>query len=106
MKNIVCMTDIIIGNYRMQRETPEDAWTITEVAQMSSVQAWPIIPLGRYGSKSHSNLWKKRLIKSTQVGLNIYTFLRFEYHIKIFYTLSMIIVLKFLAFLLSDVPTQ
>ena len=37
---LLSKNDIIIGNYRMQRDTPADAWTVTEVAQMSSVKAW------------------------------------------------------------------
>ena len=78
----------------MQRETPEDSWTVTEVAQMSSVQA--------YGSLSIRDAWKNRLIKSTLVGLNFYTILGFEYHINIMKIIALIIVLKFLAFLLSE----
>ena len=57
-------TDFIIGNYRMQRETPEDAWTITEVAQMSSVQAWP---------KGFINESKWRLFFATGFGWNFNT---------------------------------
>ena len=37
---LIDKNDIIIGNYRMQRDTPADSWTVTEVAQMSSVWAW------------------------------------------------------------------
>ena len=37
---LIDKNDIIIGNYGMQRDTPADSWTVTEVAQMSSVWAW------------------------------------------------------------------
>ena len=62
--------EIIIGNYRLRRETGADAWTISELAQMSSVKAWPTIFRLR---------WKGRLSIATRGAIDFYTVLRYDY---------------------------
>lgn len=88
--SLLANNDIIIGNYRMQRESPESAWTVTEVAQMSSVQAWPKIFRLR---------WKGRLSIATRGGWSFYTVLRYDYGT------DYIVFMMCLALLISDVPT-
>ena len=62
--------EIIIGNYRLRRETAGDAWTISELAQMSSVKAWPTIFRLR---------WKGRLSIATRGAIDFYKVLRYDY---------------------------
>ena len=89
--SLLSKNDIIIGNYRMQRDTPADDWTVTEVAQVSSVKAWhPIFRLR----------WKGRLSIATRGGWNFYTILRFDYGTDYFFLMAS------LAILFADIPTQ
>ena len=69
VKDKLFKNEIIIGKYRMQRETSADDWTVTEVAQMSSVKAWH--PMFRLR-------WKGILRIAIEGGWNLYTVLRFE----------------------------
>ena len=62
--------EIIIGNYRLRRETGGDAWTISELAQVSSVKAWPTIFRLR---------WKGRLSIATRGSIDFYKVLRYDY---------------------------
>ena len=91
MKDKLSKNVIIIGNYRMQRETSADDWTVTEVAQMSSVKAWH--PMFRLR-------WKGRLSIATRGGWNFYTILRFDYGT------DYIFLMACLAVLFADIPTQ
>ena len=52
-------SDIVIGNYRFERENPSAQWLVTEVGQISSVEAWH--PIFRYR-------WKGRLNIATKLG--------------------------------------
>jgi len=62
--------EIIIGNYRFVRDSPDTQWAITEVAQINSMQAWSTIFRIR---------WKGRLVLSTISGKNFNTILRADY---------------------------
>ena len=62
--------EIIVGNYRLKRKSSSAAWMISEVAQMSSVNAWPTI--FRYR-------WKGRLSIATRAGIDFYKVLRYDY---------------------------
>ena len=67
---ILKANEIIIGNYRMKRETSSHEWTVCEVAQMSSVKAWPTIFRMR---------WKGRLSIATRIGTDFNNILRYDY---------------------------
>jgi len=62
--------EIIIGNYRFVRSSPNSQWTITEVAQINSLQAWAAIFKLR---------WKGRLMIATRGGYEFYSILRADY---------------------------
>ena len=62
--------EIIIGNYRMKRKSSSHEWTLSEVAQMSSVKAWPKIFRLR---------WKGRLGIATRLGTDFNNVLRYDY---------------------------
>ena len=62
--------EIIVGNYRMKRETSSHEWTVSEVAQISSVTAWP------WPFKMR---WKGRLSIATRGGYDFYKLLRVDY---------------------------
>ena len=88
--SLLQQNEIIIGNYRMQRESPAHDWTVTEVAQISSVKAWhPIFCLR----------WKGRLSIATKAGWNFYTVLRFDYGT------DYVFLMACLAVLFADIPT-
>ena len=63
-------SDIIIGNYKFERDSPTEEWLITEVSQKSSVDAWH--PIFRFR-------WKGRLMIATKAGLDFYKVLRVDY---------------------------
>ena len=63
-------SDIVIGNYKFERNSPTEEWLITEVSQKSSVDAWH--PVFRFR-------WKGRLMIATKAGLNFYNVLRVDY---------------------------
>jgi len=63
-------SNIVIGNYRFERESHSDQWRVTEVAQISSVDAWhPVFRLR----------WKGRLSIATRGGFDFYKILRIDY---------------------------
>lgn len=63
-------SDIVIGNYKFERDSPTEEWLITEVSQKSSVDAWhPIFRLR----------WKGRLMIATKAGFDFYKVLRVDY---------------------------
>ena len=62
--------EILIGNFRFVRASPSSQWTIMEVAQINSVQAWATIFKLR---------WKGRLNIATRGGYEFYTILRIDY---------------------------
>ena len=62
--------EIIVGNYRLKRKSSSAAWMISEVAQMSSVNAWH--PIFRYR-------WKGRLSIATRGDIDFHTLLRIDY---------------------------
>eukprot|EP00092_Neocalanus_flemingeri_P037646 GFUD01040983.1.p1 GENE.GFUD01040983.1~~GFUD01040983.1.p1 ORF type:complete len:338 (+),score=99.79 GFUD01040983.1:58-1014(+) len=62
--------EIVIGNYRFVRDSPDSQWTITEVSQINSLQAWATIFKLR---------WKGRLGIATRGGYEFYTILRYDY---------------------------
>ena len=62
--------EILIGNFRFVRASPSSQWTIMEVAQINSVQAWATIFKLR---------WKGRLNIATRGGYEFYTILRADY---------------------------
>jgi len=61
--------DIIIGNYRFERENSNYEWTIVELSQMDSRNAWPWIFHRR---------WRGRLGISLR-GYDFYNVLRYDY---------------------------
>ena len=63
-------SDIVIGNYKFERESPTEEWLITEVSQMSSIDAWH--PIFRFR-------WKGRLMIATKAGIDFYKVLRIDY---------------------------
>lgn len=77
--------EIIIGNYRLRRETAADAWTVSELAQVSSVNVWPSKIRGR---------WKQRLYFATERSLDFSTVLQNDYKlpVKIAFILALIII--------------
>eukprot|EP00091_Calanus_sinicus_P003658 TRINITY_DN13818_c0_g1_i1.p1 TRINITY_DN13818_c0_g1~~TRINITY_DN13818_c0_g1_i1.p1 ORF type:complete len:110 (-),score=42.53 TRINITY_DN13818_c0_g1_i1:57-386(-) len=62
--------EILIGNFRFMRDSPTSQWTITEVAQINSLQAWSTIFKIR---------WKARLALSLKTEYDFYTLLRVDY---------------------------
>ena len=68
--NILKENDIVIGNYRFEREGPSDQWLVTEVSQISSVAAWH--PIFRFR-------WKGRLNIAVKGGIDFYKVLRLDY---------------------------
>merc|ERR1712181_75350 len=62
--------EILIGNFRFVRASPSSQWTITEVAQINSLQAWASIFRLR---------WRGRLNIATRGGYEFYTILRIDY---------------------------
>ena len=63
-------SDIVIGNYKFERKSPTEEWLITEVSQMSSIEAWhPIFRIR----------WKGRLMIATKAGIDFYKVLRIDY---------------------------
>jgi len=62
--------EILIGNFRFMRDSPTSQWTITEVAQINSLQAWSTIFKIR---------WKARLALSLKTEYYFYTLLRVDY---------------------------
>ena len=62
--------DIIIGNYRMQRESPSHQWTLTQVSQITAAQAW---------AKIFQLRWKGRLNIATRLGTDFKNVLRYDY---------------------------
>ena len=68
--SILKANEIIVGNYRMIRETSSHEWTVSEVAQISSVTAWP------WPFKMR---WKGRLSIATRGGYDFYKLLRVDY---------------------------
>merc|ERR1719300_1601725 len=75
--------EIIIGNYRMVRDQGTGQWTIAEVSQICSTQAWQF-PFFRL-------LWKGRLSRATRSEIKFNNVLRFDY------ALDYIVLLIFLA---------
>ena len=63
-------SEIVIGNYRFERESLEEQWVVTEVAQISSVDAWH--PIFRFR-------WKGRLNIATKARIDFYKVLRVDY---------------------------
>jgi len=68
--NIFSENEIVIGNYRFVRESPASQWTITEVAQINSLQAW---------ATPFKLRWKGRLGIASKGGYNFYNILRMDY---------------------------
>ena len=62
--------EIVIGNFRMVRNNAQSDWTITEVSQINSMQAWLNIFKLR---------WKGRLSIATRSGFDFYSVLRYDY---------------------------
>ena len=62
--------EILIGNFRFVRDSASSQWTITEVAQINSLQAWASIFKLR---------WKGRLGIATRGGYEFSTVLRYDY---------------------------
>jgi len=72
--------EIVIGNFRMVRNNAQSDWTITEVSQINSMQAWLNIFKLR---------WKGRLSIATRSGNDFYSVLRYDY-IKDYIVLSLV----------------
>jgi len=68
-REIFNSTEILIGNYKFERQDKISDWTIVEVSQVSSVKAWT--KLFRYR-------WKSRLALSLR-GIDFYKILRIDY---------------------------
>lgn len=74
--SLLATNEIVVGNYRLQRDNYESPWTITELAQINSQQAWAPIFRAR---------WKARLALTTTVSIiygynySFYTILRADY---------------------------
>lgn len=64
--------EILIGNYRFVRDDPLSNWTISEIAQINSVAAWPYIFKSR---------WKGRVGVHLKLGVDFYKVLRYEYFV-------------------------
>ena len=89
--SLLSQNDIIIGNYRMQRDSSAAQWTVSELAQMSSIKAW---------AKIFRLRWKGRLMIATKSGMSFYTVLRYDYGT------DYIFLMLRLALLIADIPTQ
>eukprot|EP00092_Neocalanus_flemingeri_P052404 GFUD01061245.1.p1 GENE.GFUD01061245.1~~GFUD01061245.1.p1 ORF type:complete len:307 (+),score=90.67 GFUD01061245.1:52-972(+) len=84
--------EIVIGNYRFIRDSPDSQWTITEVSQINSLQAWSTICKLR---------WKGRLSIATRGGYNFYSILRYDYMTDCISLLMAIYLLQMMAGLLT-----
>ena len=86
--------EIVIGNYRFARDGPASEWTITEVAQINSMQAWATIFKLR---------WRVRLGVAARTGLNFNTILRIDY-LNNYMFISFLMVLSILEMMAGQVP--
>jgi len=86
--------EIIIGNYRFVRYSPDTQWAITEVAQINSMQAWATIFKLR---------WRVRLGVAARTGLNFNTILRIDY-LNNYMFISFLMVLSILEMMAGQVP--
>jgi len=68
--NIFSQNEILIGNFRFERKDPSSQWTVTEVSQINSLQAWPAIFKLR---------WKGRLGIAVKGSIDFYKVLRYDY---------------------------
>jgi len=81
--------EIIIGNYRMVRDQGTGQWTIAEVSQICSTQAWQFPFRLR---------WKGRLSIATRSEIKFNNVLRFDY------ASDYIVLLIFLAIMATPMP--
>ena len=68
--SIIKENEIIIGNYRMQRDSASHQWTLTQVSQITSAEAW---------AKIFQFRWKGRLNIATRLGTDFNNVLRYDY---------------------------
>jgi len=68
--NIFKENEILVGNFRFVRDSPTSQWTVKEVAQINSLQAW---------AAPFRFRWRGRLGISTRGGFDFYKVLRVDY---------------------------
>lgn len=68
--NLFKSNEILIGNFRFERNSATSEWVITEVGQITSLLAWPAIFRMR---------WKGRLGISLRTGYHFHNVLRYDY---------------------------
>lgn len=68
--NIFKENEILIGNFRFVRDSPTSQWTVKEVAQINSLQAW---------AAPFRFRWRGRLGIATRGGYDFYKVLRVDY---------------------------
>jgi len=89
--SLLATNEIVVGNYRLQRDSHDSPWTITELAQINSQQAWAPIFRAR---------WKARLTVNTVISImygynyNFYTILRADY-VSLYFAFLLTIALLF-----------
>merc|ERR1712080_2635 len=62
-------TEILIGNYRFVRDGTSSNWTISQISQVNTFEAWPWLSRRR---------WKGRLGLHYKSGFDFYKVLRYD----------------------------